>query len=468
MSAMAAVELSAQPGGPAPEPVDLDVVRRSSAHLLAESAGGSRLRAAAAVILAHSRAGAVSEATALAEEEIDRAAKDPEADPVDLTALFTAASEAYVTAGWLRRSTPLAQQALAYAQRQGDDAALFRSRSLLALSRALNGEYDDARVHADSARALQRTNDWATSFSALPLLLAETLLASASLDAPALDALAAELRAGEPDSPVWRAASTSTEAMSLLLRGDANRGIPLLHTVIGSTDDQGIYPMIRGFAIGIYADLLLARGEARRVLTLLTGRASPPGHSLCFDMQRSAAHLLLGEDRAALMATDGCMRLGPDHCLRTVPPLLLRRAIAQLRLGQVVLADESFEAAFHLLQTSRSATPLLTLPSDPLIVLCDRLEQRRPEDADAIEQLRMRLAAVPPVDSQRSALPALTERERVLATRLRSGQTAVATARDLHVSLNTVKTQLRSLYRKLQVRTREDAIAALERAGFFD
>ncbi|ALG09409.1 LuxR C-terminal-related transcriptional regulator [Kibdelosporangium phytohabitans] len=75
--------------------------------------------------------------------------------------------------------------------------------------------------------------------------------------------------------------------------------------------------------------------------------------------------------------------------------------------------------------------------------------------------------------SVREALPArvpdladgLTEREQVLLAELPSMRTVEEIARNLFVSVNTVKTHLRGIYRKLDVRHRRDAIAVARERG---
>ena len=57
------------------------------------------------------------------------------------------------------------------------------------------------------------------------------------------------------------------------------------------------------------------------------------------------------------------------------------------------------------------------------------------------------------------AVPQLTERERVVLRALMSTASVTAVAEELGVSPNTVKTQLRSVYRKLDVTGREEAVA---------
>ncbi|MFJ3402821.1 LuxR C-terminal-related transcriptional regulator [Promicromonospora sp. NPDC090134] len=62
-------------------------------------------------------------------------------------------------------------------------------------------------------------------------------------------------------------------------------------------------------------------------------------------------------------------------------------------------------------------------------------------------------------------LPSLTRRERVILANLTEDATLEQIARRLYVTRNTVKTQVRSVYRKLGVSSRAEAIA---RAGEFE
>ncbi|WP_084721797.1 LuxR C-terminal-related transcriptional regulator [Rhodococcus marinonascens] len=72
-------------------------------------------------------------------------------------------------------------------------------------------------------------------------------------------------------------------------------------------------------------------------------------------------------------------------------------------------------------------------------------------------------ASFPRVQSTASEM--LTRRELELLMELPSWRTAEQIAADLCVSVNTVKTHLRGIYRKLGVRSRRDAIGAAQRSG---
>lgn len=453
---------SLRPPAPPPSTAQCELVVRA----LGEDDGD--LRSAAALVTARSILGDLTGALRIADRLLSPSAASADGDTADMLTLLLAAAGLHLMAGWPRRSSPLAQRALALAGRIGDDAALYSANTLLSLTRALNGEYPAARENLADAAALRARHGWAVSSTDLPRILAELLGASAALDADALGEVAAEFERGFITDPTWALALADTQAMRLLVEGDHPRALALLQLVAGRSDNSGMTPMLRGFAIGMRADLHLNRGEARRALTLLEGKASPLGHALCFEMQRSSAYLMLGEYRRALSSTDACMRLGDEHCLRTIPPILLRRAVAQLRLGHVDDADNTFAEALYLVDSSGSLTPFLTLPHDAINELLARAARASAPLRRIAVTLLERMRQVPEPDLSRAAIPRLTSRESVLARELRGGGSLTEIAAQLHVSPNTLKTQARSLYRKLGATSRGEAVLQLERSGFFD
>lgn len=75
----------------------------------------------------------------------------------------------------------------------------------------------------------------------------------------------------------------------------------------------------------------------------------------------------------------------------------------------------------------------------------------------AVETIDLRM-----IDTERSAL---TRRERVILSNLDEETTLEEIASRLWVSRNTVKSQVRSVYRKLGVSTRADAVARARQYG---
>ncbi len=375
--------------------------------------------------------------------------------------LLSAVAEAYAAAGWPRRAGLYATAALAYAD---SPDVRYRAEAVRALSYALNGEVAAAREAIDRCADIvdERVAPLHPDYA---LLLAEILVASAALDASRLRRIAGDLREHARSDPHWTYTARCAEAMAALVAREYVDGLALLETLVGGADSLYSHAMVRGMALGVLADTLLARGESRRALALLEDVASPAEHALCFEMQRSSAHLALGRQREVLEATDACIAMGRAHCLRTLTPLHIRRAIAHLRLGNPGAARSSFEEAFRLgISLGGSLTPYLTLPREELGILLDDVVAHHPGWAEAAEDIRDRLYRVPTNDTPRLAL---TPREERLAALLRSPRTVAQMADELRVSVNTVKTQLRSIYAKLRVSTRADAVAALEAYGFF-
>jgi LuxR family transcriptional regulator, maltose regulon positive regulatory protein len=72
---------------------------------------------------------------------------------------------------------------------------------------------------------------------------------------------------------------------------------------------------------------------------------------------------------------------------------------------------------------------------------------------------------VPVEVAQVGLVEKLTERELAVLRRLPSSLSTAEVARTLYVSLNTVKTQMRSIYRKLGVNSRHEAVEAARRLG---
>lgn len=460
------VVASVLPTSPAPEMADL----RFLADLEAGPAPRIWVDASAqtleALLIARSRLDRIDDALRLVELHFadGRLLAPGRLETATRSTLFSAVGEVYAAAGWPRRAGEYAASAIAYA----DDAVTrFRAHAVRALAAAINGEYILAGESLRICDELASTSPGALTHPDYDLLLARILVASAALDAATLTDVAGALRAGAPADPYWQYSARAAEAMCALIRRDYDRGMVLVAALAGGTEAHSGHTMVRGFAQGVYADLLLARGEPRRALAVLEGRVSPPGHALCFAMQRAAALIALGREREVLESTDPCIRMGTHHCVRTLSPLLLRRAVAHARLGNAQAADAAFAEGFHLSENlGGSLTPYLTLPQPELLTLLQRMAERHSASVDAIARVSAMLALVP-TPEHRPPLPTLSPREERLALALRGPRSLPQIAEELDVSLNTVKSQLRSIYAKLQVSGRDAAVAVLEAHGFY-
>lgn len=376
--------------------------------------------------------------------------------------LYAAVGEYCSAVGWPQMGARFGAEALLFAD---TDATRYRALSVRALGHALNGEYNSAQKTHAEAEALFEARGWDDQERSYLLLLAEALNAAARLDADRLREAAATMRRTQPEDLYAEYSARSLEVMAKMFRGElgASRAeaVHLLH----SSRRRSSHRMMRFFLVSVLSDILVAQGEYREAITVLEPFGTPEGHGICFPMQRSAALLRLGRERELLLETDACVASETDHCLRTLTPLLIRRALALNRLGFTRRAHQSMQAALHLIaRTGSSATPFLMLPHGETRTLVDAVAAADPELTDVLPYLHAALARVATPDAEaRSPVSAarLTPTENATAELLLRSLSLSDIARERGVSLNTVKTQVRSIYQKLGVSGRAEAVEML-------
>ncbi|MFJ2503689.1 LuxR C-terminal-related transcriptional regulator [Microbacterium sp. NPDC087592] len=167
----------------------------------------------------------------------------------------------------------------------------------------------------------------------------------------------------------------------------------------------------------------------RARLALVEGRAS--------DASRLLAQTRLEPETARERAEAAAVQAAALH--RTAGAAAARRAAESLA---VQAADREL------------SSPLALLPPEDFAFLRGVLAEEAPG--------RLPAAAVLPSTSDR---PRLSARERVVLRELMTGASLRTIAADLNVSPNTLKTQVRSIYRKLDAANRAEAV---EKAAAFD
>jgi len=311
----------------------------------------------------------------------------------------------------------------------------------LAASFAVDGDLPAARMWLAEAEWRSWPEALLNGTAATLLRAAQALVAVEQGDIEAADIALEAARDSLDTSEHW-ALLLGVEALRDIVATDAVVGLQRFFAVRGR--HEGESPSRATTAILTYAEtiLALAAGEhdiARRVLTV------PVQHPV----QRLAAA------RVALHSGDGelAMRLlgglEPATPLERVTVAALNATVVALDGGQdphpAVSRARAIADAYGL------TTPFLLLP---------RVGRELFESA-AIT------APAAPVDA-RGAFVRLTPREHVLLRELLETTSSEELSRRLFVSVNTVKSQRRSLYRKLGVRTRREALTAAMAHGLFD
>lgn len=209
------------------------------------------------------------------------------------------------------------------------------------------------------------------------------------------------------------------------------------------------------------ANLLMSLGRGNQAWVILNYGAEQ--HPL-LDVARARLALLAGDAGAAVQIAREVIG---DHydseSVAAIAPgvvldLLLVGAVALHRLGRRLEADSAMQAAIDLAGPERVFAFGL-VPRRDLIELLDRSPQGRSLLTDDV------LAQLPDVFPAGVSVFELTGQERLVLDGLANGKGLSDLAAELYVSLSTVKTHQRNLYRKLGVNSREDALAVAAELG---
>lgn len=356
-----------------------------------------------------------------------------------------------------------------------DDPVRMASRnaqSALAHIHAVRGELTMAREWLELAREHPPYPGWIGRRLATSLELAEVWMGLESLDRALVEPLVGDLAAKADEDELWGAV-VQVESHCELLWGDSNamldrlaalerRRLPAAGDATPSrlpTSPPG--PLSAGaLALGFAAfDHRLALGHvgAARKILLDIERASPLAHPERPGMviRRARLALLIGQPTEVLATADPAGSL----VVRDRAELTLLRAAAALDLGNEAVAKSWLHRAVVHLQRTGMRLPLLTLPSGRL----DALAALNPRHSDLLSTpKRQGWPAVYP-EAVREVLLTDRELEILRASARRVGNEQIAEAQG--VTVNTLKTQIRGLYRKLDVQSRVDALMVAREHG---
>lgn len=347
-------------------------------------------------------------------------------------------------AGNVRDATAAFERGLA--ESGADARAGFSNLAMLAAIPSFVGELPDTVQRLRDLRA----DEWAPSLAehgsgylAVHLRLAEALVALERLDADGANAMLEQIAVDRDTIEGWPSIA-AVEATASLVRGDPAGGLEGLDAW---TRRRGHEPGSRKHSriAPARAALQLALGyvDSAEMTLRKDGDARTP------DVQVALARVSLARGR--LHAALNILRqLGVEaHASRLQAEALAIEAAALLRLPRLPRRDAALDRLAALLERTGMLLPVAVLPSADFERVADALAARgwaRPPGARAL------LPDVEPLT--------LTKRERALLEALAEPDaTRASIAAAMHVSVNTVKTQLRSLYRKLGVSTREAALA---------
>ncbi|UMG93869.1 LuxR C-terminal-related transcriptional regulator [Nocardioides sp. TF02-7] len=447
------------PDGYLPEIARLPAREDELTALAVRSDGAEIVDSGLAVLVALRRRGALAAATAYGDRLVRLAAAARAAHPARVVPLHPSVRVQVGMAELLVGDLPAAQESLREAHAlSGDDPFGYveaTAAAHLALSHASVGD-------------LRQSATWLERYDAAP-------------DPP------------RSTAPVVRATVAAARLFDALDRLDLDRAQECERVLAGRTGREETWPFLtaalcslalhtgtaqdavvelrrqreaRGelTASGSFAGASLAAVEVSLLLALGRGNSA---RAVLEGPFRDHPLLRAGRARLALMAGDAAEALRiatdigweesaiPRHRLE----VLLLRAVAAHRQGEQAHAREALRRAVATGRATGSVRAFTTVPRADLLDLA-----RHDEDArDFVSQEP--LASAPDLFPGSVSLVELTPRERQVLAGLAAGLTTQQVADRSVVSYNTVRTQQRSLYRKLGTSDRADAIARARALG---
>lgn len=331
-----------------------------------------------------------------------------------------------------------------YAESGESDPSSFGNISMLAGVHALRGSVTEAAEYA----ALCRRDAWSdvqrSQYTGTFYRLAEAVIALERFDTAEarrhLDAMDHDRRSIEH----WVAIAI-VEALAGLLDDDAAGALAGLEAFVVERSADGHTAANRRRLASMRALLHLALGNHEATATVLQrdGDRAPQSH-----VDRARLALATGRTSDALRELRAIA--GRSQPARTLAQALVLEAAIAVRHGPSARTDGLLRQLASVLRRTGQGIALHLVPRDDFAALCDALDAAGMQDLTR-HRARGSLLAAP-------EHPALTPREAaVLRALVRSGSHG-AIAAELFVSANTVKSQLRSLYRKLGARNREEAL----------
>ncbi|WP_421074868.1 MULTISPECIES: helix-turn-helix transcriptional regulator [unclassified Microbacterium] len=202
-----------------------------------------------------------------------------------------------------------------------------------------------------------------------------------------------------------------------------------------------------GLLLRVRADLLLAAGDGAAVLGIAVDH---PDQDL-LNVPLARAHLRAGHLSEAVRLSSSPLQRATTTRRDALDHLLVLAA-AQLRRGDEHDARELFRRAHEYYLATHNRSAFREMDPDDLARLCTLAGVHNPlPEGTGTAHAPLRVVR-------------LTPREQIVLRALATSETLGMIAQRLNVSLNTVRSQARSVYRKLGVSSREDAVAVAARA----
>ncbi|GAB3618662.1 LuxR C-terminal-related transcriptional regulator [Okibacterium endophyticum] len=329
--------------------------------------------------------------------------------------------------------------------------------SLMSGIQALSGDMPEASALIDDARSREWPDGWVDSYLGSFYQIAE---ATAALERGRPDVADTHLRRLDRHQHTiehWPVIALVRGLTDLAL-GEPALGLERLQSAKRSHASRaGTTGFLSKRLADVESLLQLALGHPSRAVAVVSGSKADVWSALALarvavvtgDTEQALRHLSLAAGHGL-----GSSRSRAEHTVL--------EAAALLRAGKEDAAVSAIRLLAALLDERNLRLPLIVLPVGDFEAVLALADSAGLEHASGI----LRDTPIPHPLRSLKPVPSLTDRELVVLRVLAREGSVPEIARSLHVSPNTIKSQLRSIYRKLDVESRDQALAASQTFGF--
>lgn len=322
----------------------------------------------------------------------------------------------------------------------------FMNLAMLAGIHALQGDLPESETYLAAARGPGWLEASRSTYPGTFYRIAEAVVALERLDAAAARSHLSAMEHDRSTIEHWIPIAT-TEALTDLVSGRPGEGLAGIDSFAASRQGEGRSAAARSSLAPTRALLQVAMQSADAALVTLQ-RDAAPGAARNIALART--ELALGHQGAALQYLRRIAGVRISSRLKAEATAIELAAL--LRVADTSSARPLVVHLGAILETTRQRFALALIPAG---------DYRRVTAALAEEGYAHLLDGFPGtslIPDQRSE-EILSPRELAVLQALMTTSSAATIAAELVVSVNTVKTQMRSIYRKLGVSTRDEAIA---------
>jgi len=329
------------------------------------------------------------------------------------------------------------------AERYGNEWEAVHALALGSWALALEGDITRAEQWLERARTTTRPDGWQDSYAGTGYRLAEAIVALERFDTVEAERHLRALDYHAPTIEHWPFLA-QVDAHIALTRGTAADGVRVLTSMAAARRRRTTFHHLTAVVASTRATLDSALGDSRSAHAIDGVLPSSP----IVRVAQARVALVDGQfERALALLPDGAVSA------RTRAEALLVKALAAQGLGALAASAEALADVAVLLRRTGLRQPLMLVPRAHL--------------AEAIEAAGsgISLEGVPDRFGVSRAVGSLTRRELVVLQHLARNGSLDTIATELVVSRNTVKGQVSSLYRKLGVNNRAEAIVVASELG---